>query len=205
MQNAATGEIVASLAPEKKADREYFIHGFSSDGSKLFSAFAKNRSGAAVVRILDAKSLKTIKEFQPNISTALYSVADDCSRIVFINQDKKVEVWNAITGKLERTLIVPGMEKAGQARLFLSPDHHYLAFGLTPKRDPAKLRALRMGEGVPGELPPSALVLVDLSGTQPARKISIPPGPFRELAFSPDSKTLAMAMHGTVYLIDLPQ
>lgn len=205
LQNVATGEIVASLPSEKKEDLDYFVRGFSADGSKIFSAFSKSRSGPAIVRILDAKTLKTIHEFQPNISSPLYRVTEDLSRIAFINKDKKIEVWSTITGKLERTLGFQGLEKAGQPRLFSSPDNHYLAFSLNPRVDPDQRRAFMMGEGEVTDLPKSALILVDLTGVQPARSITIPPGPVGVIAFSPDSKSLGIGTYGAAYLFDLPR
>jgi WD40 repeat protein len=102
--NAGTGETKAVLALEEKHKLGGLL--WSPDGSRLMTYSQRGRSGAVQFRIWDVNSgeLKTTIETHYTNFLTDYKWSPDGRILLTASEDGTVELWDALTGRLQKSL-----------------------------------------------------------------------------------------------------
>jgi WD40 repeat protein len=197
----ATGKELATRSCPVK-DRFFAVADVAPDGALIaVNLLGGKRSGPREVLFLDGKTLeiraKLVGRGAPEGRRAPWwsSFTPDGKRFVFVDGVGDVLVWGVAARAPER-MLSNGGNAAGW--LALSRDSKALALASIPYSDMEK-----PGIQDPQDLPQPRISLIPLDGSAPARVLIAPHGFITGLAFSPDSKLLALGSTGAVHLFDV--
>ena len=202
LYDVGTKKLVASLVcPDP--DKIFLIGPFSPDGSVVAVYLSGRKSTPFEVWFLDARTLETrgklVGERNPEGTVWKCGAFDrDGGRFIAFDGSGNALVWNVAEQKLVRT--IPCRIGGVAWRPTVSPDGNTLAVAWMPRTDPDRPRTL---DSDPLDFPQSRVTLLDLTRNSLMKDLIAPPGFLGGLAFSPDSKTLALGMNGAVRLFDL--
>jgi WD40 repeat protein len=194
-----SGRVLFTAKPTSK-DRGFSWPHFSPDGKTLAIEDSPGRiDKPATIRLYDVESGKELCAFNSGGDYPFrdFTFSPDSKHLAAADFKGKLSVWDATTGKADRTYIFAGLKFANTVTF--SPDGKWLAALGQPDWNEAEVGR----EPDPADLPQPRVFLFDAARAGEPEVIVCPHGYCGGLAFSPDGKTFAVGGAGGVHLFSL--
>ncbi|HLW66835.1 MAG TPA: WD40 repeat domain-containing protein [Gemmataceae bacterium] len=194
-----SGRVLFTAKPASKG-RGVSWPKFSPDGKTLAVEDSPGRiDQPATLRLYNVEDGKEFAAFHTEGRYPFrdFAFSPDSRRLVAVDYQRKLWVWDAVTGKVERTYVLAGLKFANH--ISFSPDNKWLAVLGQPEWNEAEVGR----DPDPADLPQPRVFLFQMGRSNSPEVVICPYGYCGGLAFSPDGKTLAVGGAGGVHLFAL--